>query len=163
MRIHTIVPSPLGDLVLVGAETGDGLALASLSLPDQPNAPVPDARGDRRPEPFAALVEQLAAYFAGDLKEFSYEAAVSGTPFQRQVWTALDALPYGATTSYGELNAVLGGSPARVRAVGSAIGRNPLLILRPCHRVVGSTGALTGYAGGLPAKQALLTLEGALP
>ncbi|GAA0946570.1 methylated-DNA--[protein]-cysteine S-methyltransferase [Actinocorallia libanotica] len=162
MRLYTTFDSPLGALLLTGVRTETGLALASLSLPDQRNAPARADTWRHAPAEFAAAASQLDAYFSGGLKEFDLPFATTGTPFQRQVWAALEALPYGATTTYGELNAALGGTPARARAVGAAIGANPLLILRPCHRVIGSTGALTGYAGGLPAKQALLTLEGAL-
>ncbi|WP_198653430.1 methylated-DNA--[protein]-cysteine S-methyltransferase [Actinocorallia populi] len=162
MTLYTTFDSPLGTLLLTGVRTGTGLALASLSLPGQRNAPVRDDTWRHAPADFTEAVSQLDAYFSGGLKEFDLPFATTGTPFQRQVWAALEALPYGATTTYGELNAALGGTPARVRAIGGAIGANPLLIVRPCHRVIGSTGSLTGYAGGLPAKQALLTLEGAL-
>ncbi|MDX6742859.1 methylated-DNA--[protein]-cysteine S-methyltransferase [Actinocorallia sp. A-T 12471] len=160
MNVHTTVSGPLGELLLVGRPTQEGLELVSLTLPTHRWTPLDP--GPRDDGPFRALREQLDAYFAGDLKEFSYTPALSGTAFQRQVWAALDALPYGATTTYGRLNAALGGSPARARAVGVAIGANPVSILRPCHRVVGSNGSLTGYAGGLDAKRALLTLEGVL-
>ncbi|ROO89556.1 methylated-DNA-[protein]-cysteine S-methyltransferase [Actinocorallia herbida] len=160
MTVHTTVAGPIGDLLLVGTATEDGLALASLTLPEHRWTPAdPGVRDDG---PFRALRDQLDAYFAGELKDFSYTPALCGTPFQRQVWAALDALPYGATTTYGRLNSALGGSPARARAVGVAIGANPVSILRPCHRVVGADGSLTGYAGGLAAKHALLTLEGVL-
>ncbi|MEO3781843.1 methylated-DNA--[protein]-cysteine S-methyltransferase [Actinocorallia sp. B10E7] len=163
MTLYTTFSSPLGVLLLTGVRTGTGLALSSLSLPDQRNAPVRADTWRHAPTDFTEAVSQLEAYFSGDLKEFDLDFTTTGTPFQRQVWSALEALPYGTTTTYGELNAVLGGTPARARAIGAAIGANPLLIVRPCHRVIGSTGSLTGYAGGLPAKKALLTLEGALP
>ena len=163
MTLYTTVSSPVGELLLTGTRTEGGTALASLSLPEQRNAPIRAGTWRHDAAAFAEAEAQLDAYFAGDLKEFDLTFTTTGTPFQRQVWAALEELPYGSVTTYGALNAVLGGGKARVRAVGSAIGANPLLIVRPCHRVIGATGALTGYAGGLPAKQALLTLEGALP
>lgn len=115
-----------------------------------------------RPRPFREAEEQLAAYFAGELKEFRLELRPTGTDFRTRVWDALDDVQYGATTTYGEIAARVGASRVAVRAVGGAIGANPLLILRPCHRVIGANGLLTGYAGGLERKTALLTLEGAL-
>ncbi|GAA3239377.1 methylated-DNA--[protein]-cysteine S-methyltransferase [Actinocorallia longicatena] len=159
--IYTIHPSPLGDLLLTGERSADGLLLASVTAPGQRGAREPQDSWTRDDEAFASVTAQLDAYFAGDLKEFDLAfSATAGTAFQREVWAALDALPYGATTTYGELNASLGGSPARARAIGAAIGANPLLIVRPCHRVVGADGSLTGFAAGLPAKELLLTLEG---
>ncbi|GAA2738148.1 methylated-DNA--[protein]-cysteine S-methyltransferase [Actinocorallia aurantiaca] len=163
MTLYTTIPSPLGTLLLTGVRTETGLALSSLSLPGQRNAPVRADTWRHAPADFTEAASQLDAYFSGDLKEFDLAFTTTGTPFQRQVWAALEALPYGTTTTYGELNAALGGTPARARAIGAANGANPLLIVRPCHRVIGSTGSLTGYAGGLPAKKALLTLEGFLP
>ncbi len=162
MTLYTTFDSPLGTLLLTGVRTETGLTLSSLSLPGQRNAPVRADTWRHAPADFAAAASQLDAYFSGDLKEFDLPFTPAGTPFQRQVWAALEALPYGATTTYGALNASLGGTPARARAIGAAIGANPLLILRPCHRVIGSTGSLTGYAGGLPAKRTLLTHEGVL-
>jgi methylated-DNA-[protein]-cysteine S-methyltransferase len=103
-------------------------------------------------------VQQLEAYFAGELKEFSVPLSFEGTPFQQCVWTALQQIPFGATWSYGELAERVGRSKA-YRAVGGANNRNPIAILVPCHRVVGASGALTGYAGGLERKQALLEHE----
>jgi methylated-DNA-[protein]-cysteine S-methyltransferase len=114
-----------------------------------------------------ATLQQLQAYFAGKLQQFAfpYEFALdlsSGTPFQQTVWQALLAIPIGKTTSYGALSSSIG-KPLAVRAVGTAIGRNPIGIIVPCHRVVGADGSLTGYAGGLHRKEAFLSLEGALP
>lgn len=164
MTLYTTVPSPLGDLLLTGARTERGPSLSSLSLPEQRRAPVRAAAWRHDAAAFADVADQLDAYFAGDLEDFDVIfSAAAGTPFQRQVWAALEDLPYGTTTTYGALNTALGGAPARARAIGAAIGANPLLIVRPCHRVIGSTGSLTGYAGGLAAKRALLALEGALP
>jgi methylated-DNA-[protein]-cysteine S-methyltransferase len=114
------------------------------------------------PAPFRDAEEQIAAYFAGELKEFRLEFSTRGSEFRERVWAALDSLPYGATTTYGEIAARIGAPRAAVRAVGGAIGANPLLIVRPCHRVIGANGSLTGYAGGLERKVRLLTLEGVL-
>jgi methylated-DNA-[protein]-cysteine S-methyltransferase len=109
-----------------------------------------------------AACSQLAAYFSARAARFSLPLDVSlGTPFQQSVWERLRAIPYGMTQSYGEIARYLG-QPAASRAVGAAVGRNPLSIIVPCHRVVGSNGALTGYAGGLERKIALLQLEKAL-
>ncbi len=109
----------------------------------------------------AAVAGELAEYFAGRRRGFTLAVDPPGTPFQRQVWEELARIPYGATLSYGEL-ARLVGRPAASRAVGAANGANPIPIVLPCHRVIGSNGALTGYGGGLPIKRALLALEGAL-
>jgi methylated-DNA-[protein]-cysteine S-methyltransferase len=102
--------------------------------------------------------QQLTAYFAGQLEEFDLTLALLGTPFQQEVWDALRRVPYGQTCTYGELAAAIG-RPSAVRAVGAANGRNPVCIVVPCHRVVGSTGQLTGYAGGVDKKAKLLALE----
>ncbi|MFK4145421.1 methylated-DNA--[protein]-cysteine S-methyltransferase [Streptomyces sp. NPDC004065] len=155
----TTLDSPLGPLLLTADPTG---ALTSLSVPGQKGGrPAPDG-GRRDPAPFRAAEEQLRAYFAGELKEFHLPLRTEGTAFRERVWAALDTVPYGATTTYGEIAARIGAPRAAVRAVGGAIGANPLLILRPCHRVTGADGTLTGYAGGLERKVRLLTLEGAL-
>lgn len=159
---YTSLPSPLGDLLLTADADG---ALTSLSVPGQKGGRTVAGIKDTHvsdPGPFAETARQLAAYFAGDLKEFDLPLRPGGTEFRRRVWDALDAVPYGATTSYGALAARVGASGVGVRAVGGAIGANPLLVVRPCHRVIGATGALTGYAGGLERKVQLLTLEGSL-
>ncbi|MGV9573697.1 methylated-DNA--[protein]-cysteine S-methyltransferase [Streptomyces nigra] len=141
-------------------------------LDDVPHRPAQGVDGRGRtvladwrhdPGPFRAAREQLAAYFAGELKEFDLELSAPGSEFRERVWTALDDVPYGATTTYGEIAARIGASRPAVRAVGGAIGANPLLVVRPCHRVIGADGSLTGYAGGLDRKIRLLTLEGTLP
>ncbi|MEU1474051.1 methylated-DNA--[protein]-cysteine S-methyltransferase [Streptomyces sp. NPDC001668] len=155
----TRLDSPVGELLLTADETG---ALTSLSVPGQKNGRTVQEGWLPDPAPFREAREQLAAYFAGELKEFQLELHPEGTEFRTRVWDALDDVPYGATTTYGEIAARVGASRAAVRAVGGAIGANPLLILRPCHRVIGANGLLTGYAGGLERKTALLTLEGAL-
>jgi methylated-DNA-[protein]-cysteine S-methyltransferase len=150
------IASPVGDLMLV-ADRG---ALVAILWPDDrvgrvalpPLHPQPD-------EP--VLVEaaiQLRGYFAGNRKQFDLPLAPHGTLFQQRVWAALRTIPYGETRSYAAIAAQLG-SPAAVRAVGAANGRNPLSIVVPCHRVIGSGGRLTGFAGGLAAKQYLLSLE----
>lgn len=155
----THLDSPVGELLLTADETG---ALTSLSVPGQKNGRTVQEGWLRDPAPFRAAQEQLAAYFAGERKEFQLELRPEGTEFRTRVWDALDDVPYGATTTYGEIAARVGATRVAVRAVGGAIGANPLLILRPCHRVIGANGSLTGYAGGLERKTALLTLEGAL-
>ncbi|KJY43150.1 cysteine methyltransferase [Streptomyces sp. NRRL B-1568] len=163
--LYTEIDSPLGQLLLTGlpsATAPGGTAVASLSVPGQKNAVVVADGWQRDPAAFAEAERQLTAYFTGQAKEFALEFAVQGTEFRRAVWDALDGVPYGATTSYGELAARIGASRAAVRAVGGAVGANPLLVLRPCHRVIGADGSLTGYAGGLERKRQLLALEGAI-
>ncbi|HYD99646.1 MAG TPA: methylated-DNA--[protein]-cysteine S-methyltransferase [Alphaproteobacteria bacterium] len=113
----------------------------------------------RRPAALAAVRRQIEDYFAGRLRDFDLPLAPAGTPFQRRVWDALCAIPYGAAVSYGDLARSLG-QPAAVRAVGRANGSNPICIVIPCHRVIGADRSLTGYGGGLPMKEALLRLEG---
>ena len=157
--LWTRVDSPVGSLLLTADPTG---ALTSLSVPGQKNGREVEPGWREDPGPFRAAEEQLTAYFAGELKEFDLELSTAGSEFRERVWAALDSVPYGATTTYGQIAARIGVSRAAVRAVGGAIGANPLLILRPCHRVMGANGSLTGYAGGLERKTRLLTLEGVL-
>ncbi|MER6786100.1 methylated-DNA--[protein]-cysteine S-methyltransferase [Streptomyces sp. NPDC000658] len=156
----TQVESPLGPLLLTAAPDG---ALTSLSVPGQKGGRSVRADWRHDPGPFRSAREQLDAYFAADLEEFTLPLRSDGTAFRERVWAALDSIPYGATTTYGEVAARVGASRMAVRAVGGAVGANPLLILRPCHRVIGADGSLTGYAGGLERKVRLLTLEGVLP
>jgi len=121
------------------------------------------ARGETSPLPCPVLsraARELAEYFAGKRRQFTIPLSPAGTDFQRRVWAALEAIPYGETTTYGALAAQIG-NPRACRAVGMANNRNPIPIFIPCHRVVGADGSLTGYAGGLDAKQLLLELEGA--
>lgn len=155
---YTIVGSPVGDLLLVG----DGDALSGLfMLPDAKYVPeIGDdwIRDDRDGTVFEDVARQLDEYFAGERRTFDVRLAPNGTDFQRSVWRELTTIPYGETTSYGAMAASLG-SPTASRAVGAANGRNPISIIVPCHRVIASTGALTGYAGGLDKKQRLLALE----
>lgn len=155
----THLDAPVGPLLLTADADG---ALTSVSVPGQKRgrSVQDDWRSD--PGPFRAAGEQLAAYFAGELKGFRLPLRADGTDFRQRVWAALDEVPYGGTATYGEIAVRIGAPRAAVRAVGGAIGANPLLIVRPCHRVIGAGGAMTGYAGGLERKIWLLTLEGAL-
>jgi methylated-DNA-[protein]-cysteine S-methyltransferase len=158
--VSTIVDSPVGKLTLVA--TDDGLA-AILWENDDPRR-VPLTISAEAPD-HPVLVDaagQLREYFAGTRTAFELRLDFSGTEFQRDVWTALLTIPFGETRSYGQIAKQIG-RPDAVRAVGAANGRNPISIVAPCHRVIGSTGKLTGFAGGLPAKAHLLTLEGAHP
>jgi methylated-DNA-[protein]-cysteine S-methyltransferase len=150
----TTVESPLGPLTL----RSDGTHLTGLFLPVRPAGPPPEGEPDADAAPFPALVRQLAEYFAGERTAFDVPLAAAGTPFQQRVWSALRTIPYGTTVSYRDI-AVAIDNPNAVRAVGLANGRNPIAIVVPCHRVVGSDGSLTGYGGGLAAKQQLLDLE----
>ncbi|MER5561899.1 methylated-DNA--[protein]-cysteine S-methyltransferase [Streptomyces sp. NPDC002506] len=166
MTVYATLESPLGELLLVGEESATapgGTALVSLSVPGQKGGAVVQDGWRHAPDAFDAIAAQLRGYFAGELTRFDieYAAGAPGTAFQRQVWAELDAIEYGTTVSYGEIARRLGASAVLVRAVGTAIGRNPLLVVRPCHRVIGSDGSLKGYAGGLERKRALLGLEGA--
>ncbi|GAA1842350.1 methylated-DNA--[protein]-cysteine S-methyltransferase [Actinomadura bangladeshensis] len=157
MPAHVILDSPVGPLTLVAT----GGALSGLYMEKQRHLPAEEtfgAPGDPDTEPFATVAAQLTAYFAGELTEFDVPLDLHGTPFQQRVWTALQEIPYGETTTYGELAAELG-NPSASRAVGLANGRNPVGVIVPCHRVVGSTGSLTGYGGGLDRKRYLLGFE----
>ncbi|MFB7510323.1 methylated-DNA--[protein]-cysteine S-methyltransferase [Streptomyces broussonetiae] len=159
--VHTVHPSPLGDLLLTGTVSAAGLALTSLTLPGQRGAPAVRAE-DRDDAPFAVAHRQLEVYFSGRPTRFDLSLAPVGTPFQQAVWQALDDIPHGTTTTYGVLAARLGVPRAELRAVGRALGANPLLLVRPCHRVIGADGSMRGYAGGVARKVWLLTHEGAL-
>lgn len=158
MTTFSTFESPVGPLLLVGDDDG----LRGLYLPEHSRGPRVGPGGRRDDDALACVREQLAEYFAGQRVAFDLALASSGTPFQLEVWEALRAIPYGATRSYGELAAALG-RPGAARAVGAANGRNPISVVVPCHRVVGSGGALTGYAGGVEAKRALLALERITP
>ncbi|MDA0563400.1 methylated-DNA--[protein]-cysteine S-methyltransferase [Streptomonospora sp. S1-112] len=155
-RAHTVVDSPLGPLTLVA----EGVALAGLYMAGQRHRPPQESFGPRREGLLAPVAAWLEDYFAGRRPAFTAPLALAGTDFQRAVWRALLAIPYGATRTYAQLAADVG-RPAAVRAVGAANGRNPVGIVVPCHRVVGSDGDLTGYGGGLESKRFLLELEGA--
>ncbi|MFF4652854.1 methylated-DNA--[protein]-cysteine S-methyltransferase [Streptomyces sp. NPDC001380] len=160
--VYTTLDSPVGEILLVGEESATApgrIALASLTLPGQRRGAVVRDGWRRDPGALAEAADRLRAYFGGDPVRFDLEYAVRGTDFQRRVWDALDALPYGTTTTYGRLAEQIGAPRAAVRAVGAAVGANPLLVLRPCHRVLGADGSLTGYAAGLDRKRLLLDLE----
>ena len=154
-RLYTRVQCPIGPLLL----SGDEWRLSGVHLPPGSEDPAL-VRGWRRADaPFAAVREQLEAYFDGERREFDVPLDMDrATPFHRTVWQALLEIPYGTRTSYGELARRLG-KPAAARAVGAANGRNPIAIIVPCHRVIGSAGGLTGYAGGLERKRYLLRHE----
>jgi methylated-DNA-[protein]-cysteine S-methyltransferase len=156
MSYHAIVPSPLGDILLTADEHG----LTGINFQHAKGARKPPRGSTESSEPFAHATKQLAAYFRGELKDFDLRLSPAGTAFQRSVWKALRQIPYGKTISYGELAKRLG-RPTASRAVGAANGRNPLPIVVPCHRVVGSDGRLTGYYGGTHLKEFLLNLESA--
>ncbi|MFI5683321.1 methylated-DNA--[protein]-cysteine S-methyltransferase [Streptomyces sp. NPDC051636] len=162
MTVYTVRPSPLGELLLTGEATPAGLTLTSLSLPGQRTAPAVRPGWRRDDAAFAEVNRRLTAYFAGRLTRFALPLAADGTEFRRRVWRALEDIPYGTTTTYGALAERLGVPRAEVRAVGAAIGANPLLLVRPCHRVIGADGSMRGYAGGVENKVRLLTHEGAL-
>jgi len=144
--------SPFGNLLV----TGNRSALSTLTFPNK-NAIVAD-QWIKDPGQFKEVCRQLDHYFAGDLKTFELPLAPRGTRFQQSVWAELMKIPYGDTTSYGVIAKKLD-NPKAVRAVGSANGRNPIPVIIPCHRVVGSDGSLTGFGGGLPTKSFLLNLE----
>jgi methylated-DNA-[protein]-cysteine S-methyltransferase len=154
LKQHTVLDSPYGPLTLVAT---DG-TLSNLYMTDQRHRPAQETFGVRDDRPFGEAIDQLEAYFAAELKEFTLELHLHGTPFQRRVWEQLLRIPYGETRSYGDLAAALG-NPGASRAVGLANGKNPVSIIVPCHRVVGSNGSLTGYGGGLERKQRLLDFE----
>lgn len=154
------IGSPIGPLLLTadaedrltGVFTDGHRTAASAAARTLPPVPRPEGV-------LAAAAEQLEAYFAGYRTAFDLPTAPAGSPMQQAVWAALGQIPYGTTTSYGALAGALGLTPGAARAVGTANGRNPLSIVVPCHRVVGASGALTGYAGGVEAKRRLLVLE----
>jgi methylated-DNA-[protein]-cysteine S-methyltransferase len=149
----SIYDSPLGALVL----SGDEEALTGLRFLDKGEPPAGARCDDAR---FAVERRQLRDYFAGRRNEFDIALRLTGNPFELRVWEALRSVPFGTTTTYGELAARLG-APDAARAVGAANGRNPIAIVVPCHRVIGARGKLTGYGGGLERKRALLAHEGA--
>jgi methylated-DNA-[protein]-cysteine S-methyltransferase len=150
---YRTIDSPIGPLALAGR----GQLLTNLRMVDQTYEPnradwVPDDRA------FPDAVEQLKAYFAGERTDFDLELSLAGSEFQRRVWQALLTIPYGETRSYGEIAEQIGASGA-ARAVGLANGRNPIAVIVPCHRVIGASGSLTGYGGGLDRKRTLLEME----
>ena len=155
---HTLMDSPLGQLTLVAR---DG-ALAGVYFEGQRNRPRPEKLGRLAAAEFAGPVRQLGEYFAGERTGFELELSLPDDPFARQVWERIAAIGYGRTRTYGELARELG-DPRLAQQVGGAAARNPLCIVVPCHRLVGADGSLTGYAGGLARKRALLDLETLVP
>jgi methylated-DNA-[protein]-cysteine S-methyltransferase len=157
--LYTIIDSPIGELLL----TGDGTSLHRLDMRGG-RRPIPiDPRWEQREEAFADVAQQLREYFDGSRREFDVPLSLHGNQFELRVWRELVAIPYGETTSYGEIAKRLG-DPSAARAVGLANGRNPVAVIVPCHRVIGADGTLVGYGGGLERKRFLLDLEaGVLP
>jgi methylated-DNA-[protein]-cysteine S-methyltransferase len=155
---HTVIDSPLGELTLVA----DGANLVGVYFPHHWYRPDPATFGPRDDRGFADAARQLGEYLAGDRTEFDLPVRADGDEFQRAVWASIAAVPYGTTTTYGDLARDLG-DPSLARDVGAATGRNPLALVVPCHRVVGKSGSLTGYAGGLRRKRFLLDLEAGAP
>lgn len=154
-RTHTLLDSPYGPLTLVAT---DGV-LSALYMTDHRHQPPRETFGEEVDTgSFAEAVRQLGEYFDGTRTSFDLPLHLEGTPFQRTVWAELQRIPYGETLSYGELAGRLG-KPGASRAVGLANGRNPVSIVVPCHRVIGASGSLTGYGGGLDRKQRLLAFE----
>ncbi|WP_433009291.1 methylated-DNA--[protein]-cysteine S-methyltransferase [Kribbella sp. CA-294648] len=153
---YAVIDSPIGPLTLVAAESGE---LAGLYMEKQRHLPPVETFGLRDDSILATVKQQLAEYFAGERTTFDVPLKLTGTPFQQRVWEALQDIPYGEVTTYGQLGASLGLVPGASRAVGLANGKNPVSIIVPCHRVIGSTGSLTGYGGGLDRKQRLLDHE----
>jgi methylated-DNA-[protein]-cysteine S-methyltransferase len=154
MMTYSYVTSPLGPILIAGDTSG--LRLINFQQGKKKRLPETDWVEDSRP--WRQTIRQLEAYFAGILREFTLDLAPEGTSFQQAVWRALQDIPYGETTSYGALAKGLG-KPQASRAVGAANGSNPLPIVIPCHRVIGSSGKLIGYGGGLDIKEALLAFE----
>ncbi len=157
MQYH-LMASPIGDLLLAG----DADALRVVHFQGGVRPMKPPKQWQRDPGPFREAVSQLNAYFDGKLEDFDLPLSPSGTDFQLKVWRTLQTIPYGETWSYGQLARRIR-RPDGPRAVGAANGQNPIPVIIPCHRVIGADGSLTGFGGGLPIKQKLLALEGALP
>lgn len=150
------IDSPVGTLLL----TADDAAVTGLYMEERRHGPVVHPHWQRDDARFREVRRQLEAYFAGELYTFDLPLNPSGTPFQRAVWAALKTIPYGEVRSYRDVAEQIG-RPTAARAVGSANGRNPISIIVPCHRVIGTSGDLTGYGGGLDRKRRLLELEAA--
>ncbi len=150
----SVCQTPVGPLTLLGGTSG----LRAVHFPGRAGVLQETSRDD---DALADAVVQLEEYFAGTRQRFELELDLQGTDFQRSVWSELLAIPFGATTTYGTIADRLGRRD-RVRAVGAAVGRTPIPIIVPCHRVLGASGELTGYGGGLQRKQALLDLESAV-
>jgi methylated-DNA-[protein]-cysteine S-methyltransferase len=153
MMRYTYLDTPIGTLLLAGEDR-----LGRVSFPEGNMAFAPDAGWQRDDSAFAEARQQLTEYFMGTRREFTVELDVRGTSFQKRVLEALRGIPYGETRSYKDIAERIG-SPLAVRAVGAANGSNPIPVIIPCHRVIGSNGKLTGFGGGLPTKKFLLDLE----
>lgn len=155
---HALIPTPLGQVTIAAS----GSSITGLSFPQHRHGPAPEQLGDLVETAADPLLldasQQLLAYLAGESTGFTLPLATAGNPFQERVWTLLQDIPYGQTTTYGSLAERLG-DMTLARRVGHAVGRNPLCVFIPCHRVVGADGALTGYAGGLERKRQLLDVE----
>ena len=154
MTYYRYMDSPVGRLLVAGDDAG----LSLIRFPKGSKPDLPESRWVEARKPLEEAVHQLEAYFAGKLKIFSLNLCLDVTPFQKKVLAALQQIPYGGTASYGEIAEKIG-NPFASRAVGQANARNPIPIVIPCHRVVGSNGTLTGFGGGIRVKQALLDLE----
>jgi methylated-DNA-[protein]-cysteine S-methyltransferase len=152
--LYTTFESPLGELLALG----DGRRLHGLYMQEGRTAIAVQPGWEEAEEPFADARDQLADYWAGRRVGFDLPLEMTGSPFQRRVWRALQDIPYGETTSYGELARRIG-VPSAARAVGLANGHNPICVIVPCHRVIGADGSLTGFGGGLERKRLLLELE----
>jgi methylated-DNA-[protein]-cysteine S-methyltransferase len=152
--VYTQIESPVGPLLLVA----DAAGLRQILFVNGRHQARPDPEWKQDPAPLEKTISQLRSYFAGEREEFDLPLAPEGTPFQQDVWRRLCEIPFGETISYGELARRIG-NPQASRAVGLANGSNPIPIVIPCHRVIGSNGKLTGYGGGLPIKEKLLALE----
>jgi methylated-DNA-[protein]-cysteine S-methyltransferase len=151
---YTTVESPIGELLLLGDES----SLHGLYMQEGRKPRKVASHWLRAAAPFEGVQSQLEEYFAGERSEFDVDLTMQGNPFEQRVWSALREIPYGETTSYGEIAKRIG-SPTAARAVGLANGRNPVAVIMPCHRVIGADGGLTGYGGGIERKRLLLELE----
>ncbi len=153
---YTVMKSPVGDITLIA----DNVSLREIYWPNQKPDRVkfPNLENKDGGRVLKLAVKQLESYFSGKRKEFNLPLKPVGTEFQKEVWEALRSISYGETVSYGDIARRIG-RPKAVRAVGAAIGKNPLSIMIPCHRVIGASGKLTGFAGGLSTKEFLLNLE----
>ena len=168
MTVHAFHPTPIGRLLLVGErdpaggmrDPAGGVRLTGIYLEQHRHGPGVDPAWTEDAAAFGEVARQLDGYFDGSRTTFDLPLAHAGTPFQRRVWDELARIQQGTTVTYGELAARVG-HPGAARAVGAAVGRNPISIVVPCHRVIGADGTLTGYAGGVGRKAFLLALEGA--
>ncbi len=156
MFTYCLLPSPLGPFLIAGTESG----ITHMSFQDAPNSFQIPAEWKYDEAAFPDAQQQMREYFEGTRTDFDLSLTPQGTAFQQQVWQELQNIPFGETISYGELAQRIGKTMAASRAVGAANGQNPIPVVIPCHRVIGANGKLTGYAGGLHIKQALLELEG---